>query len=362
MFSPLAPLLALGATCACAAIYTVGGDVACQYGSVQDAIDALPASGVHELRIAGNAIDAADVLDVDGDFRLQRSVLWQPGKTSLSHSGGSASAENVVTSERGSLDGGSTPYVLEADPRFVDPERGDYHLRAASPAIDFASTGGGPDLEGLPRALDLPIHPDRMGTADLGAYERQAVQPLVLNSGFDADVHLWRPVFAGVASWDSGQNAAGGANSGSAQVAQTGAAYGQAIPGLVQCIHLPGPGVYALDAWGRGTGTLVTPGDTAQLAWDYRRSGGENCTDGAADASGTHLLSNGNSWRRPAQPALIEVTAEEWTHTSSIAVTLVAVESGASAEPRTTNAWFDGVTLEILGEDTIFANGFDTSP
>jgi hypothetical protein len=89
-----------------------------------------------------------------------------------------------------------------------------------------------------------------MGTADLGAYECQAVQPLALNSYFDADVHLRTPVFAGVASRDS----------------------------------------------------------------------------------------------------------------SSIAVILVAVEGGASADPRTTHAWFDGGTLEILGDDTIFADGFDPPP
>lgn len=85
-------------------------------------------------------------------------------------------------------------------------------------------------------------------------------------------------------------------------------------------------------------------------------SGGENWTSGAPNATGTQVLSTDNSWSKPATPAYVEV-AQDWTYTSSIAVTLVAVENGASGTP--TNAWFDDVTLDIEGDDTIFANGFD---
>ena len=51
---------------------------------------------------------------------------------------------------------------------------------------------------------------------------------------------------------------------------------------------------------------------------------------------------------------MIEVTEQDWTFTSSIPVTLVAVENGPSDAP--TNAWFDGITLDV---DTILADGFD---
>jgi hypothetical protein len=129
---------------------------------------------------------------------------------------------------------------------------------------------------------------------------------------------------------------------------------GAGVSGLTQCMHLPGPGLYALNGWGHGTGTMVSAGDIADLYWEYRKSGGENCTNGAPDAFGTKLLSNGNQWSRPAMPDFIEVTAQDWTRTSSIAVTLVAVENGASGVP--TNVWFDGITLGLEG---IFADGFD---
>jgi hypothetical protein len=177
----------------------------------------------------------------------------------------------------------------------------------------------------------------------------------VLNSDFDADFRFWSTVIAGVTTWDNTRNASGTAGSGSAHMSLTNADSG--AQGLVQCVHLPGPGIYALNGWGHGTGTMVTAGDIAELNWEYRESGGENCTNGAPNATGTQVLSNSNSWSRPATPATIEVTAQDWTYTSSIAVTLVAVENGASGAP--TNAWFDGVTLRIDGDDTIFANGFD---
>ena len=122
-------------------------------------------------------------------------------------------------------------------------------------------------------------------------------------------------------------------------------------------MHLPGPGIYALNGWGRGTGTALTLGDLADLYWEFRRNGGENCTNGAPNATGTKTLSNSNSWTRPATPAYIIVTEQDWTYTSSIAVTLVAGESGPAGAP--TNAWFDGITLSVAGEDTIFANGFE---
>jgi len=179
----------------------------------------------------------------------------------------------------------------------------------------------------------------------------------VLDSDFDTDLRLWSAVTAGVTTWDATRNASGAAGSGSAHIMLPNAVTGTQAGGLIQCVHLPGLGTYALNGWGRGTGTMVTAGDIAELYWEYRKSGGEGCANGAPDASGTKILSSGNSWSRPTTPAYIEVTAQDWTRTSSIAVTLVAVENGVSGAP--TNAWFDGVTLGIEGDDTIFANGFE---
>lgn len=324
--------------------------------------------GLYSTTIAGNAITADTVMRMGNAYagadQFYRSIIWQPGKTTLQLTAGPPldllnDLLDDMVSERASVDGGNSPHVTVADPRFVDPEHGDYSLRAASPAVDrTTSVDDDPtDLHGNPRDVKLPIVTNGW-LRDIGAIERQTLQPLVLNADFDADLRLWNTPIAGVTTWDPSRNKAGMAGSGSAHVSRSGTSSpGTMIGGLVQCVHLPGPGIYALNGWGYGTGTAVTPGDMAQLHWEFRKSGGENCTDGSPNATGAITLSNGNFWGRPATPAYIQVTEQDWTYTSSIAVTLVAVEFGPSG--GATNAWFDGVTLGIAGDDRIFADGFE---
>ncbi len=63
--------------------------------------------------------------------------------------------------------------VVYGDPLFVDPDSGDFHLQATSPAVDFAPTGnesGPADLDGRPREVDK-ANPNVFGPRDLGAYE-----------------------------------------------------------------------------------------------------------------------------------------------------------------------------------------------
>ena len=314
---------------------------------------------LENVTIAGNSIGDSTVLRYGNDSsgsngKLLRSIIWQPGKTTLHLDGDPLDLLDVMVSERTSVDAGNTPYVTLRDPHFVDPAHGDYSLTAGSPAIDYslAIPGDPTDLYGNPRDVDLPLV--TYSTRDLGAIERQTLEPLLLNSNFDADLRLWNTATAGSTSWDVTKNAIGAAGSGSAHVTAPSAITGTTIGGIVQCLHIPGPGKYALNGFGKGTGTAVTGGDIAQLHWEFRKSGGENCTSGAPNASDTITLSNSSNWSRPATPAYIVVTAQDFTDTSSIAVTLVARENGASGPP--TNAWFDGVTLGI---DTILANGFD---
>jgi predicted outer membrane repeat protein len=322
----------------------------------------LDGEGIYlrDATIAGNSIGDDTVLRLGGTQHfsntLMDSIIWQPGKTTV-HTNGSDTLQfqNLMVSERDSIDGGNSPWVFEQDPRFVDPEHGDYSLRAGSPAVDRIPEGFlFYDLYFNRRNVDLPIAEIYHGVRDIGAIERQYLQPLVLNSDFDADLRLWSPAGTGVTTWDATKNVTGAAGSGSAHVTAPSAITGSSVGGLVQCVHLPGPGTYLLNGWGHGTGTAVTLGDIAQLYWEFRKDGEESCTHGVPNASGTQVLSRGNSWSRPAKPALIEVTEPDWTHNSSIAVTLVAVEFGPSGAP--TNAWFDGVTLEV---DAILADGFE---
>lgn len=331
-----------------------GNTVSQQLIRTEDEVDLL----LENSTLAGNVVGAAQVIASNGTFRLQRSVLWQPGKVSLAHGGGTATVQNVVTSERQSLDGGNTPFVLESPPRFLDAGRSDYRLQAASPAVDFASTGGGPDLVGNPRALDLPVKPNRMGSGDLGAYERPALQPLVLFGDFDAagDLALWPEASAGASTWTSAQNGAGAPGSGSVQVSQSNVAQPR-VTARSQCIHLPGPGRYLLNGWGRSAGALATR-DSVLLHWQLRHDGGEACNAGPPVAAGDHFLTTGTSWFRPAVPAQIVVPEADWTHTSSLTVALVVVDNGITFPPAVTG-WFDGITLDAESNDLIFAHDFE---
>jgi hypothetical protein len=318
---------------------------------------------IENTTIAGNTIGTDFVLRLASTElspgKLYQSIIWQPLKTTLHLTGDPLALFDDLVSEGFSVDGGNSSSVVVRNPRFVDPGHGDYSLRAGSPALDYTTSVAGDDrdLYSSPRDVDLPIVANGGGRRDVGAIERQALQPLVLDSDFDLDLRSWSEASAGATTWDGTRNASGAAGSGSAHVTRPNAVTGTQVAGLIQCVHLPGPGSYALNGWGRGTGSMVTAGDIAELVWEYRKNGGEDCTLGAPTANGTKILSTGSSWTRPATPTYIEVTEQDWTSYSSIVVTLVAVENGASGAP--TNAWFDGITLRIDGDDTIFASGFD---
>ena len=317
------------------------------------------ATDLRDSTLAANTIGSGNVLLINGNVDIQRSILWQPGKTTLAHNSGSLLVEDTIASEIGSL--GGSPGSRVAFPRFVDPDRGDFRLRAASPAIDYVDpvNFNAWDVTGVPRNHRLEVVPREAGLVrDIGAYERTSVLPLVLNGSFDVDDNLWPATTAGVASWDGTQNAAGPSGSGSIKVTQAGTPNLQRVYGLNQCIHLPGPGIYALNGWGRAGAGGTGNRDYVYLNWELRYDGGEGCSSGAANASGDHFLSNSSSWQHPVNPKLIEITDGDWTSNSSLLITQVVTEFGIT-NPATTIGWFDGITLELVVDDTIFEDGFE---
>lgn len=315
---------------------------------------------VFDSTIAGNAIGGGSVLATsDMDVQLRRSILWQPGLTTLARSGGSLAVESMLASELDSLSGavGSGVVPLMVNPRFVDPEHGDYHLRAASPAIDLAVALDGDDRDvfGFSHDQDMPARGNFAGVRDIGALERQSLQPLVLNGDFDfSDLRLWS-WFAG--AWDGSQNVGtGGSSSGSWKFDDPESLATRRDVGQ-QCVHLPGPGRYLLNGWGHGGGNTVQTRDYAILAWEFRRLGSEDCNAGAPDRFGEMTLGSGINWQRPAQPTFIEVPASDFYASSSITVRLVAQQGGvAGVGPL--SAWFDRITLDF-DDDGIFTDGFD---
>jgi len=97
---------------------------------------------------------------------LQNSIVWAntaPNEPQLS--GGFVVSYSLV--EDGWLGTGN----LNADPLFVSPESGDYHLQMGSSALDAGDNGYAPefDLDGTVRPLDS--NHDGIATADMGAYE-----------------------------------------------------------------------------------------------------------------------------------------------------------------------------------------------
>lgn len=313
---------------------------------------------LHDASVAGNTFTGASpsLFVADGkDVVMRRSIVWQPGATTLARSGGSLVAENLIVSEYASLPTGGLD-VIYADPRFVDPAHGDYGLRAGSPAIDYAPAinGDDRDVSGRPYDQDLAVVPNDRGPRDIGAFERQAVAPLVLHPDFDlADLRLWTRYLG---EWDGTQNAVGGSGSGSWKYGATGVTQPRVYLGQ-QCIHLPGPGRYLLNGSGHGGGSTIATRDYAVLAWEFRSDGTDGCNVGAPVRAGEHTVGFGTNWGRPAQPAIIEVSPTEWGSGSSITITLTAVDGGVTS-PRSISAWFDGIALE-LDDDRIFANGFE---
>jgi hypothetical protein len=309
------------------------------------------------------------VFDSQGEtpLTLQRSIVWQPGATLVAGTPSARTLRELLVSETASLAGATD--IVEADPRFLDAQYGDYRLQAASPAVDFTGTGTGSDLDGAPRRRDLPVKIDRNGTGDLGAYERQLVGNLVLNPQFpprdDTPPDLfrrWSVVAPERVVW-SNEDAAGG--TGSAYITYTppivpggAGAKGAAVAyaGLRQCVNLPGSAVYSLNGSTRVPGTAQAR-DYARVHWTLRHN--DASCSGPADAQGDHFLARSSSWSTAA-PAAIALQPGTWTGNSTLELALEVLD-GDLIGSNEVNAVFDAITLTVIDLEVsdIFADGFE---
>lgn len=120
---------------------------------------------------ARNNISGATVFAFDSGLSLTRSIVNETGTLTLW-----SDLATGITAEYLYLSGPAqttNSTVVYGDPLFVDPDSGDFHLQASSPAVDFAPDGnesGPTDLDSRPREVDK-ANVNRFGPRDLGAYE-----------------------------------------------------------------------------------------------------------------------------------------------------------------------------------------------
>lgn len=327
-------------------------------GSNTTSSDVIQQSGnsldIYDTTIAGNSIGGGSAIlrTTNSAVTIERSILWQPGSTSMSRSGGSLTVVRSDASENASM--GGVFVVATFDPFFIDPAHGDYGLRAGSGAIDYAPALAGNERDALNRTRDIDLpNIDNPGTRDIGALERPALQPLVLNADFDnSDLRLWTK-FDG--AWDGTENIVGATNSGSWKYSNASTTAIDVVVGE-QCIVLPVPGTYSLNGWGKGGGSTFNNRDYAVLKWEVRKNTLPTCAGGVV-ASGQMTLGSGTSWGHPSQPAVIDLPEAQFGDQISIKLLLVA-HQGNTTTANGISAWFDGITLDYTG-DRIFADGFE---
>ena len=311
---------------------------------------------IENSTFAGNNIGSQVFLS-SGHFTLQRSIVWQPGVPVLSQSGGSRSVGDLIVHDASTIGGETNTVRVVADPLFLDPAHGDFRPHAASLAVDFSSSGGGLDLLGNPRGTDLALVPNVYGSGDLGAYERVDIDPLVRNGDFNGDLRYWTGG-SGI-SYDTSHNPSGPANgSGVLKITRAVSVGGRVVS--TQCVPLPGPAVYHLSAWARTAGTGVGA-DQALVGWSLVPDDATGTCVGSITRNGEKFVAQGNTWREM-QPLAIEVSPAEWSGRSSLAVHLIAQDSGiATGGTPTVVGYFDGIRLSVAGAggDSIFADGFE---
>ena len=100
-------------------------------------------------------------LGFDSYLIITNTILWNNSPDEIVYEGG-GSITVTYSDIQGGWEGEGN---IDADPMFVDPENGDFHLQADSPCIDRGTPDGAPpdDIEGNPRD-EFP---------DIGAYEYQ---------------------------------------------------------------------------------------------------------------------------------------------------------------------------------------------
>ncbi|OGO23359.1 MAG: hypothetical protein A2144_12870 [Chloroflexi bacterium RBG_16_50_9] len=102
----------------------------------------------------------------DSSPKVINSIFWN-NNGEISNDGTSTAIITYSDVQGGYIGEGN----ISSDPMFVDPARGNYHLKAGSPCVDAGTNTGAPstDIDGNPRPIDGNY--DSLAVADIGADE-----------------------------------------------------------------------------------------------------------------------------------------------------------------------------------------------
>jgi len=175
-------------TCGHTVVIT-GCEISANTAATIASFGARPQMTLEECTVAGNG--GADTLFFGASLILSRSIVWQPGRTIFDAAGlgGTLAATHVITHDTTGFPANYT--IRSLDPRFVNAAAGDFRLRADSPALDSAPSGGSvyASLDGTAREVDLSQVPNYFGgVVDLGGYELATYPDTIFANGFEAEL------------------------------------------------------------------------------------------------------------------------------------------------------------------------------
>lgn len=331
--------------------------------------DLLRAEGtlyIYNSTVGGNVLGGATHvmrMSSDGYFTLKSSVVWQPGKLTLLYPGTPGSRVNIQYNVLS--DNTTTPGLVnrQVDPRFNFPPSGDFRLRISSPALDYAPPLAGTDLDldGRPHDQQVRPGPQRELVRDVGAFERQPGDPLLLNGRFDGSLLGWQNLLPAFATYST-QDAAGNASSGSVEVNVPTASIPAGVTrmtALTQCFGVPWPGNFRITAKAQTKLTEIVPfPDNVAIHWKLRAAS-LDCT-GPIVSEGDRVIPNGSTgWLSP--PTLAEVLVEPfvWNTQTSIEVQLDLLQNGGSPVASGLFGRIDDVQMTYADPVDLFRNGFE---
>ena len=322
---------------------------------------------LNHLTIADNAIGGPGVIAHRGHVTLNRSIIWQPGKKvrDTAASSGTFDGSYVMANETASIPAVANSY-FPFGPAFMNPTLKDYRLRAGSSAVDKvaynAALDGTLDVDGLPRSVNLPLVPgDNNFVVDLGAYERQSINNIMVNDSFNSDLSQWSLPIPSLVSRDS-NNGNGPGGSGSLKVYGTRSGGPASLTVAKQCQVLPGPSLYKVTGWGRSPGASnLFPGDGLRVHWKVFTPTfpAYGCT-GMVISEGDVVIPATTSWLMSPAAGQFAISVDDHYLNAAVEISLVAID----IDPvdlqgfRHFDVAFDGITLEA-SNDLIFADGFD---